>query len=349
MVFLNKKMKNLIYFLIYFVLISCGSSSRENSSKTIIAFGSCDHQDNNEKLWGEIISNAPDVFIWGGDIMYGDSPDTAILRSKYQKQLDNEGYKNLISIVKVTGTYDDHDYGINDGGKYFVQKNESRNLLFDFLGLEKKHEARQRDGAYHSFFFGSADKNIKILNLDTRYFRDTIIRMYDTLPNGSIQSYYQKNIEGDILGEAQWIWLANELAKSEADLNIINSSIQVISSEHRFEKWANFPVAQKRLFNLIDSIKPKATIILSGDRHIAELSKIDLPNLPYPLYDLTSSGLTHTWKNPWKEENSNRVGNLVIAKNFGIIEVDWIKKECFFNVKGANDTLLLREPLLIFN
>jgi alkaline phosphatase D len=70
----------------------------------------------------------------------------------------------------------------------------------------------------------------------------------------------------------------------------------------------------------------KRVIIISGDRHIAEFSKIDLPGLGYPLYDFTSSGITHTWAESWVEHNPYRVGDLIIQKTFGLIRIDWSSK-----------------------
>ncbi|MFM8744261.1 MAG: alkaline phosphatase family protein, partial [Cytophagales bacterium] len=45
------------------------------------------------------------------------------------------------------------------------------------------------------------------------------------------------------------------------------------------------------------------------------------------------SGLTHTWAEPWKEDNEFRIGELVIQKNFGIIQIDW---------KGSEPTIEMR-------
>ena len=42
-----------------------------------------------------------------------------------------------------------------------------------------------------------------------------------------------------------------------------------------------------------------------------------------PLYDITSSGLTHTWPAVRTEDNPDRVGELVVKRNFGVIRIDW--------------------------
>ena len=61
-------------------------------------------------------------------------------------------------------------------------------------------------------------------------------------------------------------------------------------------------------------------LFISGDTHYAELSKLDV-NVPYPFWDLTSSGLTEVW--PVDVPNANRVGAHVREPNFGLIEIDW--------------------------
>jgi len=292
---------------------------------TTIAFGSCDDQYRPEKMWKEVNEKKPQLWIWGGDNMYGDSYSMDTLKRKYNLQWAQPGYQQLASSAWITGTYDDHDYGVNDGGKEYKFRWESRELLFDFLGFPNNDPDRYHEGAYNSQVYGPKGKQVKIINLDTRYFRDTLEREVYTLPDGQKESRYKRVAGRDILGEKQWKWLEDQLTSSTASMHIINSSIQVIASEHRFEKWANFPDAQKRLYDLIVKTKPKGVLIISGDRHCAEYSKIALPGLGYPLYDFTSSGLTHSWPAYREEKNQFRVGPLIAERNFGLININWSK------------------------
>ena len=128
------------------------------------------------------------------------------------------------------------------------------------------------------------------------------------------------------MGEEQWKWLEEELTNSEAAIHIIGSGIQVIPTEHNYEKWANFPAAHQRFYDLLNQTQPTRAIILSGDRHIAEISSISLDSLDYPLYDITSSGLTHSYEKVEQrgEPNSHRVNNILSGKkNFAQLEIDW--------------------------
>jgi alkaline phosphatase D len=298
--------------------------SAQHSNETVIAFGSCNDEQKPQEMWKEVIAQKPTLWIWGGDNVYAnDNEDLALLKKRYEKQKSNPDYQKLINICSVTGTWDDHDYGINDAGKYFAKKKESKNLLFDFLGMGKSNLAWAHTGVYNSVVIGQKNQRIKVINLDTRYFRDTVIKFsfVDTLTQKTLTNY-KVNPTGDILGEDQWQWLTNELQDREPELFILNSSIQVIPDEHRFEKWSNFPSARARLLALLEASK-KNVIIISGDRHISEFSQLALPGLAYPLTDFTSSGLTHTWSDYWVEENTYRKGELIIQRSFGLIKVDW--------------------------
>lgn len=312
---------------------------------TRIAFGSCSRQSSEEQLWEEIVRLKPDLWIWGGDNIYGDTHDMDVMRKKYEQQKNRPSYQQLLKTCPVTGTWDDHDYGINDGGKYYSRKNESKELALAFLDIPATHPVRKRDGLYYSFTLGKAPRDILILNLDTRWFRDTIYKAFyfDSIANRR-RYRYLPNDSGDMLGETQWKWLEDEIKKSKAALIIINSSIQVIAEEHDFEKWANLPRARQRLFNLIQKYADKRILIISGDRHIAEISKIELPGLPYPLYDITSSGLTHTWTEAWNERNRHRVGELIMQKNFGLLEVVWDRPSPLIRIKiyGKDNAVYLQ-------
>jgi alkaline phosphatase D len=321
-------------------LVAINAFAQSSKNQMRIAFGSCDDQDRPQEMWKEIIAQHPDVWIWGGDNVYSDFKSPAGRKALYNKQKSNTDYQQLIKSCVVTGTWDDHDYGINDGGKNYSLKKESQQLALDFLGFAETHPVRKQEGIYNSMEFGNGKRKVKIINLDTRSFRDTIFRINYIDSVTQKKAYrFEANPTGDVLGEQQWKWLERELNNSGAAFYIINSSIQVLAEEHRFEKWANLPTARKRLLDLINTSK-KRIIIISGDRHIAEFSKVDLPN-GLPLYEFTSSGLTHTWSEQWVENNRHRIGDLIIEKNFGVIIIEWKNKNPLVKLqsRGLNHQL----------
>lgn len=278
----------------------------------VITFGSCSRHDEKQPLWKSIAEEEPDLWIWSGDNIYGDTEDMSLFESKYTKQLLHPAYQRFVERVPIIGTWDDHDYGVNDGGKNYPKKKETRDLMFEFLGVPKDNPAWDREGAYQSYIYGPAEKRVKIILLDARYFRD------DTKRSPDRKSYTPTT--GDVLGEAQWSWFEKELIGSEANLNVIVSGIQMIPEDHKYEKWANFPLSRDRLFNLIKSSKSN-TILISGDRHIGEISAIEQGDRT--LYEITSSGLTHSYDSFSGEENQHRVSNVVSSLNYGKLTIDW--------------------------
>lgn len=282
-----------------------------------VAFGSCSRQQSEAQLWNEVVQAHPEAWLWLGDNIYGDTHNMDTLRSMYLRQKSRPSYQNLLRLVPVVyGTWDDHDYGVNDGGKFFSKRRESQQLMLDFLDVPAESPVRKRDGVYQSYMLGDSKLQVKLILLDTRFFRDT-------LPRGSEKGRrYDINPTGDVLGEAQWKWLEQELTSSKAAVHLIGTSIQFIAEEQGFEKWANFPAARQRMIDLLSRTKPSGVIFMSGDRHIAEVSRLAVPGLKDPVYDFTSSGLTHTWSTVMEESNRHRVGNLVIERNFGVIDMD---------------------------
>lgn len=314
-----------------------GNVIAQENTQITLAFGSCNKQDLPQPLWKEIIKNKPELWIWLGDNIYGDTEDMALMKSKYDQVLANPDYKELANQTRIMGIWDDHDYGVNDGGVEYPKKVESQQLMLDFLGYPKNAPVRKRKGAYHSQTITKNGKIIKIILLDARYFRDPIKR---------VKGVYLPNKRGTILGKAQWKWLKKELTNSKADVHIIGSGIQFLPVQHRFEKWANFPKERKRLLKLIAKTKVKNVLLVSGDRHIAEISKYKNKRIGYPLYEVTASGLTHTWRLGGKEVNKYRVGELVIALNFGLFEFNLgDQPNVVVKIKGKENKTLLEHKI----
>ncbi|MEN8247777.1 MAG: alkaline phosphatase D family protein [Bacteroidota bacterium] len=324
------------------ITLSCSKTTEtqktevNNKSELTIAFGSCAHSYDTLKIMDAVVANNPKLWIWLGDIVYGDTHDMAELKEKYDKQKNKPEYQILLNTSKIIGIWDDHDYGVNDAGKFYSKKEESKELLLDFLDVANDDQVRSHSGAYSEHDLSFNDKLVKVILLDTRYFRDTLA------PDKESMQRYKPNHEGDILGEDQWLWLEEVLKNSKADFHILGSSIQLIPVEQGFEKWANFPLARQRMFDLLTDINPKPLLVISGDRHIAEISKIDIEGLDYPLYDFTSSGLTHTWGMYRPDSNKYRVDSLIVARNFGLIKLSWDEgnPNAAFEVRGEKNELI---------
>lgn len=283
-----------------------------------IAFGSCAHQDRPQPIWSAISATKPQLLLLIGDNIYGDSKDTDVLKAKYAKAAAVPGFAALRSQCKLLATWDDHDYGQNDAGAEYPNKQASQQLLLDFLGVPADSPRRQREGVYDAATFGPVGQRVQVILLDTRYHRSPFKRS-ETNPRQVVPN---TDAGVTILGAAQWKWLEEQL-RQPAELRLLVSSIQVVAEDHPFEKWANFPAERERLYKLLASTKANGVIVLSGDRHLAELSVADA-GLGYPLFDLTSSGLNMA-NAKWRplEANQHRVATMTTGNNFGLIDVEW--------------------------
>jgi alkaline phosphatase D len=285
-----------------------------DSKETLtLAFGSCNRQNLEQPLWQPIMNHNPDLFMFLGDNIYGDTDDMQVLKEKYALQKNQVDYKNLRNQMPVIGVWDDHDYGKNDLGKEYPYKKESQQLFLDFFDVSEEDSRREREGTYSSHDLKWKSHTIRVILLDARYHRDDLDR---------IDRVYQKNEGGTILGEKQWSWLENQLSDDSISFYIIASGIQFIPKDHDYEKWANFPQERQRLFDLITEKQPKGALLLSGDRHIAEISSMQAEGLDYPLIDVTSSGLTHVWDNAPQEPNQYRIGKLINKLNYGLVKIE---------------------------
>ncbi|MBV6646071.1 MAG: alkaline phosphatase family protein [Cyclobacteriaceae bacterium] len=323
----------LITFLcLFFTGCNLGNPNQKDTNKDpsvkTIAFGSCSKPQLDQPLWSEILKNNPDIWTWLGDIVYADQENAPSLRALYNAQLDHPDYTQLRNESKVIGIWDDHDYGINDGGKYYKEKLESKMELLRFLQVPDSAAVYHREGAYQAFNFGPAGQRVKIILLDSRYFRDDPVKD----ENG-----YAPQLNGSILGEKQWQWLEEQIEDKSIDLFVIGNGIQVIPKEHRFEKWNNFPKERQRLFDLINRSPSKNFILISGDRHIGEISKISIPTKT--IFEVTSSGLTHSYSSFTNEPNQYRVSDVVSSLNFGLIQIDWTNRVILAQLRGVNNTL----------
>lgn len=286
-----------------------------------IAFGSCSDPRQPVPAFDAIIRTEPDLMIFLGDNVYADTTDETKLRAAYQVLADDEGFQRIKQTCPVLATWDDHDYGLNDGGAEHPTKAMSQAVFLDFWGVPDDSPRRGREGIYDAQTFGPAGKRVQVILLDTRYHRapltprpegDHSIRGGRYVPN--------PDPAATVLGETQWAWLKEQLSQP-AELRLIASSIQFVAEDHGWETWAMFPAERTRLIDLIRETHAHGIIILSGDRHHAELSRLAKGG-PYPLYDVTASALNKPGLES-DEPNRHRVGDRYPRANFGLMTVDW--------------------------
>ena len=288
-----------------------------------IGLGSCNDQRQPTPAWTALENEGLDTFFFLGDNVYGDVPSGELQNLKESYDLFSTAMPSWLKETEKLFIWDDHDYGLNDGGGSYKYKIESQKLFNDFWNVPTDDIRRNREGVYFSTQKQISDKSILIIGLDTRYFRSDLTKAANAY-------VVNDKPEATVLGNDQWKWLKEELKKPH-DILILATSIQLLATEHRFEKWSNFPNERAKILSLLNQLN-STVLVISGDRHrggiyksgkIVELtaSALNKGIPPIPETDTLLQGKTHTVNNYGIVEFSNSYLSLFLKdENMNILE-----------------------------
>jgi alkaline phosphatase D len=289
--------------------------------------------------------------------VYGDCQDLDCthLRQAYVDWAHHASFQGAAQRLPIVATLDDHDYGKGDCHADNPYKDVARQMFLDFYHIDPSQlpfsadsaEASRSDdgGVYRSFTWGQHGRRIQLILLDTRYSRSPFVETgitnapYEPYPNGTPSGSYQ------MLSGAQWTWLQGLLDVQDVDLTILVSSIQVLNGQIVWEGWRHLPNERERLLSLLGN-SGRPAIVVSGDRHVGGLYKVDQLNdeesggaatsnyLSSTVYEVTASSWTHTiplgafgsnctTSQACDEMDLTRQGDLVRENHFGSIDIDW--------------------------
>ena len=297
-----------------------------------IAFGSCMHQAKPQPFWRTVASLDPHRFVMLGDGIYPDAESHAnvieSLERAYGTASEISELARFRSQVPVTAIWDDNDFGGSDIGGEFPQKLRSRELFLRFWASDRERIQRARkSGIYGLWEWGSVERRTQLIVPDLRYNRSEWVQQEpehrSTLARSGYGPYRSvSSPDATMLGEVQWAWLEACLRRP-AELRILASSIQFVPTHRGWESWWNFPLERQKFLSLLRDSKASGLILISGDTHYGELSCLE--EAPYPLWELTASGLTETWPRPGA--NRYRVGKAHPQTNFGVLHINWLRAE----------------------
>ncbi len=310
---------------LFLLLISISNAVYSDPFK--IAFGSCLDQDLPQPIWSTIQKDEVNAFIFLGDNVYGDdnsSGELNILQKAYSKQ--KLKLPSWLSEKDIYSIWDDHDYGENDGGNSYKGKKESQELFLNFWGIPNDDQRYTQEGIYFDHEFIADGVRVHLIGLDTRYFRSEL--------DGGFRSYkVNDNDQATILGTNQWSWL-NKTIKKDADLIILMTSIQLLATNHAYEKWSLFPSERKKMLKLIDGLDT-TTIILSGDRHRAGIYKYN------DIYEITASALNRpSSRKSSKETDPLLLHEMYVKENYGLMLIDGGSRKVKFSLKDIEGNII---------
>ncbi len=271
--------------------------------------GSCLDQSLEQVIWPAIKKENLDGFIFLGDNVYGDHPNGKLLKMKNAYKIQREKLpKWLMQDKEILAIWDDHDFGLNDGGNDYIFKKEAQEMFLNFWDVPSNDPRNFREGLYFKKQKYLDEIEIEIIALDTRYFRSRL--------NGKKNAYKPNiNPKATILGKEQWDWFESSIANSTAKVIIILSSIQVLATDHPYEKWANFPLERNKLIRILsEASKEKRIIVVSGDRHRSGIYQNNF------FIEITASSLNKPGSK-FNESDPFLLGQTFPEINYGILDI----------------------------
>ena len=337
--------------LVGLFLFSCSSKTETNINDHYVApyqmkigFGSCLKQNKDMPIFEAIKSDSFDLFLMLGDNVYGDSQteDLKELKSAYKKQKEN--FNNMGLNLPFEAIWDVHDYGLNDGGKNYPFKEQAKELFLDFWDIPLDDVRRSRKGLYYDLLKSADEKDVHIIFLDTRTFRDKLMPTDDRGAPG--KERYIPNLDRSLtmLGEDQWNWLRKKLAEP-SDYKIIVTSIQFLAIGHGWESWDNLPHERERLMNMIDNSGLDNIVVLSGDRHRGGLYQLKTNNGKI-ITEITSSSLNSAFPNA-EEAGPLRIGGTFVDENYGALYIHTTENKMTASLKNIRGEIV--RSLLVEN
>lgn len=256
------------------------------------------------EIFSSIDQNKPDLMVWLGDNTYlreadWDSPTG--IRRRYAHTRALPALQPLLGSVHHYATWDDHDYGPNDADRSYALRETT---LQTFRRYWPALGSGQGGGGVASTFQWA---DVQFFLLDNRWHRT---------PNRDDAAH------GQLLGPAQLQWLTESLAASRATFKIVCVGGQVLNPAKIYENYANYEAERAELLRRLADTRVPGVLFVTGDRHHAELTRLDRPGL-YPLYDLTTSPLTAgVAPNGRREANPLRdTATFRAERNFALLDV----------------------------
>ena len=284
-----------------------------------VLIGSCmndgEKSEEIEAIWSRALEREPDAMFLIGDNVYADwvngrylaPANGAQLWRRYAETMSRLPVYRWKRLVPILATWDDHDFGVNDGDRRHPYKDEARAVFMSFFPQEAGLSSAWTSGPgvasrWNAFGF-------VFHFLDARSFR---------APRNESTSAPQPQTQ---LGEEQEAWLLSGLEPQK--LNFLIKGDQWWGAYHRFESYeGSHPQGfQSWLSRLREN--GATTVMMSGDRHLSEVMKISKEVLGYETYELTASPVhARKYNGDWKKiPNKRQIFGIDQRNNWLEIEI----------------------------
>jgi alkaline phosphatase D len=244
--------------------------SRSDHSVTV-AFVSCVDIEPNE-IWKDMNKAGVDTICLMGDTPYIDSVDLGVVRTRHRRFLQMPELAALMSHTPTIGTWDDHDFGANNGNglKLMRGKINTRRGFVEYRAHSQYGNGS--GGVYHKIDLGM----MEVFLLDPRYFSQTEKSPVDAK-------------QPTCFGRQQWEWLLEKLKASKAPFKVLACGAiwqdkKNAETDDMFTYWYE----RDALLDYIASEKIPGVMLLGGDIHVSR-HLVHPQRVGYDLHDFIIS------------------------------------------------------------
>ncbi|MFW6189187.1 MAG: alkaline phosphatase D family protein [Planctomycetota bacterium] len=249
--------------------------------------GGAGYYPDRERVWARIAGRALSAFLFLGDNVYIDWPDsTPVQRYHYYRRQSRPEFRRLVGTTPVYAIWDDHDFARNDGwGGPKVEEPEWKRRVWRVFRQNWVNPSygggEERPGCWFRFSIADVD----FFMLDGRYYR--------TDPRGESPS---------MLGPAQKRWLLDGLKASRATFKVMVTPVPMArgTKGRSPDTWDGYAEERRQIFDFLHEHRIEGVFTLAADRHRSDVWRIER-EAGYDLYEFESSKLTNRHTHPTKE------------------------------------------------
>lgn len=235
------------------------------------AFTSCANTTSNP-VWERMGLLAVDQVFMMGDTPYIDSSDLAVIRQKHRDFLNTPALAALGRNTSCVGTWDDHDFGVNNGNglSFMAGKSNTRQAFVEYRAHARFGNGSE--GVYHNIDLGV----MEVFLLDPRWFSETAPSPVDPT---------QKTC----FGSDQWQWLLGALKASRAPFKVLAIG-EIWQDKKNSETDDLFTYWHERdaLLDFVRDQRIPGVVLLGGDIHVSRYLRHP-QRAGYDLHDFVTS------------------------------------------------------------
>ena len=247
------------------------ATQKRTGERVVVSFVSCVDIEPT-KIWNEMAKLEVDAVCLMGDTPYIDSSDLSVARKKHRQFLQMPDLARLGKTTPVVGTWDDHDFGKNNGNGLNLRegKPRTRQAFVDYRAHDQYGNGHE--GVYHKIDLGP----LEIYFLDPRYFSQTEPSPVD-------------ETQPTCFGSEQWDWLLRGLRNSKAKFKVLAmGAIWQDKKNSETDDMFTYWYERDALFDFIKEEQISGVTLLGGDIHVARHLKHP-DRVGYDLHDFVIS------------------------------------------------------------